>query len=149
LMCRLKLRVHTDRKQQDHPRPTLHVVVELLRLWSRTDLDLAHSNCTCCTYDDENPWKFCRCSQSKSIPSRPKRNSLSSVPSPPKCNLSSTPPITHLWPGQFQIEHRSACNGRKTLQNPGSLKRWLEAVTLKSRSGRGSRWFQLFGRGIL
>jgi len=29
------------------------VVVELLRLWSRTDLDLARGNCTCCTDDEE------------------------------------------------------------------------------------------------
>jgi hypothetical protein len=82
-------------------------------------------------------------------PSRPKCNSLSSVPSRLKCNLSPTRPLAHLWAGQFQIEHRSACNGRKTLQNPGSLKGWLGAVNLKSRSGSGSRWFLLFGMGIL
>jgi len=58
--------------------------------------------------------------------------------------------FAHLLVGQFQIEeHRSAWNGRKTLQNPGNLKGWLETVTLKSRSGSGSKWLLLFGRGIL
>jgi hypothetical protein len=58
-------------------------------------------------------------------------------------------PLAHLLVGQFQIKHRSACNGRRTLQNPGSLKGWLETLALKSRSGSGSRWFLPFGRGVL
>jgi hypothetical protein len=37
----------------------------------------------------------------------------------------------------------------KPLQNPGSLKRWLNTVTLKSRSGSRSNCFLLIGRGIL
>jgi hypothetical protein len=38
------------------------VVVELLLLWSRKELDLAYGNCNCCTDDEEeivalkNPW---------------------------------------------------------------------------------------------
>jgi hypothetical protein len=58
-------------------------------------------------------------------------------------------PLAHLLVGQFQIEHGSACNGRRTLQNPGSLKGSLETLALKSTSGSGSRWFLVFGRGLL
>jgi hypothetical protein len=40
------------------------VVVELLLLWSRKELDLAYGNCNCCTDDEEeivalkNPWRL-------------------------------------------------------------------------------------------
>jgi len=119
------------------------VVVEQLRLRSRTDLDLAHGNCTCCTDDDEEFFAL----------AKPLGNSVAAHnPRAPQVDPNAIPsrasqvdqnailhPLAQLLVGHFQIEeHRSACNGCKTLRNPGSSKGWFETVNLESGSGSGS-----------
>jgi hypothetical protein len=86
------------------------VVVELLLLlWSRKELDLGHSNCACDTDDEEDiaasqkPLEISHSSQSKSIPSRPKCNSLWSVRSRPKCNLSPITTTEHFVVEQLNV----------------------------------------------
>jgi hypothetical protein len=126
----------------------------MLLLWSIKESDLAQGNCTCCTVDEyiiasQKHWQLLslslsRSSQFKSVPSRPKCNSLWSVPS----GLQCPPPRVHLLLGQRNpipyldiephLEDSAANSGFKTLQNPGTLKSW-------SISNR----FLLFGRGIV
>jgi len=62
------------------------VVVVVVLLWSGKESGLAHGNCICCTVDEDiaaaqNHWQLLslslsRSSQCKSIPSRPKCDSL-------------------------------------------------------------------------
>jgi len=71
---------------------------------------------------------------------------ISNLTFPQRCQLPGAAPTCALVGGSIPDrgtsveEHRSACNGRKTLQYPGSWQGWLETVTLESRSGSGSRF---------
>jgi len=110
--------------------------------------------CACCTDDDEEFFALAKPLGNSVAAHNPRASQVDPNAIPSRASQvdpsAISHPLAHLLVGQFQIEERrSACNGRKTLQNPGSLLGWLETVTLASGSGSGSRWFLLFGRGIL
>jgi hypothetical protein len=130
----------------------------MLLLWSIKESDLAQGNCTWCTVNEyilasQKHWQLLSLSLSlaphNSRTSQVDPNAIPSGASRVDPNAISllTPPV-HLLLGQRNprpyldiepyLEDSAAHSGRKTLQNPGTRKRW-------SMSNR----FLLFGRGIV